>query len=134
MTRPRESDCQELIAILNTWGSARVLEPGRIELIAGSSVGVSRRVEILLSAEDWETMWTVAFGDVTAAAGSIRHSFDRLGQADRFLVYNNQYEVVPSPDENVPIDPEVAELLRSLKEVPPTPGTDYGWFAYPPSD
>lgn len=131
-TKGAERDWLQLVAMLNTWGSAEVIEPGLIEFISDDAAAGSRRVEIVLSVADWETMWTVAFGDLDEAARSIRRSFAQLGPEDRFLVYNGQYEVVPSPDRNVPVDPEEVRFRQFIKEHPPGSGSHYGWFANPP--
>ncbi|RNL79437.1 hypothetical protein [Nocardioides marmorisolisilvae] len=82
-----------LLPELETWAEVQVGGPDSMTL---TCAGVSR--ELRLTPDQWDDIVSIPFGGNTeGAAGLIRAAWGRAGASDRFLVYDGQYDVQPSP-------------------------------------
>ncbi|MBC9733474.1 hypothetical protein [Nocardioides marmotae] len=100
------SPWDRLVAELDTWTAAVVTEPGRIEVSAPSRDG-HRDVVVVMTPEEWDDMWGVAWGDLDAAIEEVKRILGRLQRHERYAVYA-QYTLEPSTGPTLPtvgIDP-----------------------------
>lgn len=111
----RTEEWGRLLAFLERHGPVTELESGRI-LWKPDRAG--RQFEIILTPEEWNTMWSVLWGDVQGGYQDVLRSVDEAGPDERFLVYAD-YRLEPSSTPELPED----------DGSPPGPGGR--WSAYP---
>lgn len=115
-----------LIEALDEWTSARQVAPGRIEVALPGAGTELRRVQIVMTPDQWEDMAGVAFGGFEHAIVSVKESLNQLEDAYEFLVYST-YDLVPSVAPELPLDPDVERLDTLARQHPEGIGR---WFAY----
>lgn len=91
-----------LLDDINRWASAREV-PGGIVVTFEQSPGVSRTVEVVMTAADWETYISVIWGTGEPGATPFQEKVLSTPAGMRYLVYDT-YDWWPSPTRELPED------------------------------
>ena len=95
---------KRLIRDLNGWTSASEVAPGRIRVSVPQNSGRDRRVVIVMTPDEWVSMFTVAWGSFDAAFDSVKRTLLTLQSHEGFAVYAD-YRLEPSTSESLPEPP-----------------------------
>jgi len=93
---------------IDQWASAREV-PGGIEITFEQAPGVRRRVEVVVTAEDWEDYLSVIWGSWDPRVTPFKDTVLAMPVETYYLVYDT-YDWIPSrtrdlPDEELPSGP-----------------------------
>jgi hypothetical protein len=92
----------DLVAALDSWTSARVIAPGRIEVtLPGPG---DRRVVVVMTPDEWEDLAGVMWGSFDDAVADVQRSLLRLRPHEGFAVYG-QYRLEPSTTDSLAARP-----------------------------
>ncbi len=104
---------KRLVRDLDGWSSAAEAAPGRIRVSVPQGPGRGRRtVVIIMTPEQWEEMYTVAWGSVDAAFDSVKQTLLAMQPHEGFAVYADYR-----------LEPSTAETLLEPPEAWPEPGS-----------
>lgn len=119
---------ERLLALLATLGEVDASAPGRIRLRTGR-----RRVEIVMTEDDWSDLARVIYGSFDGAAEHLRRALAAAEAEDApYLVYYT-YNLEPSQTPESPTRlQEEAELRRVQEHLRDHPDARGEWRAYPP--
>jgi hypothetical protein len=92
---------QRLIDFLNSWCSVAAVESGRIEVLLPMPGGQERRVTILMTPDQWDSMASVMWGNSDSACQAVRRSLLTMRGKDRYVVFGD-YELNSSPTADWP--------------------------------
>jgi hypothetical protein len=112
-----------LLAGLRELGDVEEVAPGRTVLRRGGRV-----VTILMTPEEWDELWGVAWGEVPSALAA---TLDRLRElADEPYAVYRSYELHPSATPEPARDPAELRIEQWMRDHPgEVAGT---WHAHPP--
>jgi len=79
--------------------------------------GTSREVEILLSPDDWSSLYGTIWGELEGGAQQVKEALDELPDDHPFLIYKT-YELHPSETETLPEDPDEARMREFMRDHP----------------
>ena len=112
-----------LLAGLRTLGPVEEIAPGRTVVEYDG-----RTVTIVMTGDQWDELWTVAWGEVESALASTLEDLRALPDVP-YAVYQN-YGLHPSDTAVLPEDPAVLRIRQRMRE---HPGEIVGqWYAEPP--
>jgi hypothetical protein len=93
---------ERLIEYVNEWASAAEV-PGGIEVTFEQSPGVTRTVEVVMTAADWDDYVSIMFGTGDPRATPLKGEVLATPDRARYLVYDT-YDWVPSETRELPPD------------------------------
>lgn len=129
MSEPR-SWWSVLVDVLESLGEVSGREP--VGLVVDTRRGdiTRRRIEIVMTDDEWDDMVSIMWGEVEEAAQHVRQLVLQQPSDKRYLVYS-QYMLEPSVDPVLPVGPVMAQL-QELAERHPDGIPGAGWYAYHP--
>lgn len=119
-----------LVDVLGSLGDVAGREP--VGLVVSTRRGdvTRRRIEIVMTEDEWDDMVSIMWGEVEGAAQHVRQLVLQQPRDKRYLVYS-QYMLEPSVDPVLPVDPVIARLQGLAAQHPDgLPGA--GWYAHDP--
>ncbi len=108
---------ERLLDALNEWTSAREVEAGRIEVLLRSAGAGERRVQIVMTPDDWDDMASVTFGGFEYAFDHVKDRLMSMEATETFAVYSF-YDLVPSSTPQLPIGPDELRLDELARQHP----------------
>lgn len=110
-----------LLSGLDSLGSARELSAGQVEVWVTRGRD-RRRVVVVMTAEEWDEMASVRWGDADDALADVKRTVSSLGAEHPYAVYGD-YELEPS---TTPVREDTST------DDDPVDTVGGHWFAYPP--
>lgn len=89
---------QRLVRDLDEWTSASEVAPGWIEVVRRDG----RTATVVMTADEYDSMLGIMAMSAEEGRDHVRAVLESLGPDESYVVYNNNYEVVPSATETLP--------------------------------
>lgn len=112
---------QQLLASIRGWARVEEVGPGRTVVTVSRDDGTTTRAELVMTPDDYDEMWSVAWGEPAGASDAVRRAVLGLPPGQRYLVYA-AYALEPSDAPELPEDPEAARVAAHLRDHPGAAG------------